>query len=193
MSYKKTAFEFIEDIWENEKVLQVVLFGSVARGDSTRDSDIDLFVIVKDKEETDNLERIASRISDKLELTVSEPDLSDYDESFISDVFGEGIILFSRKKSLEVEGIELEPKALVTFSLKNLEQSEKTKVNRALYGRKTKSKYKGKEYVSEKKGIVPEEGKLGSGTVLVDKNEFKDLRKSFERFGVKFKKYDIWL
>lgn len=193
LNLKKIALNFVERVWDRGDVLEVVLFGSVARGRVKKESDIDLFVVLKDLEKAEEVEEIARDLDPRLEITVAKPDFSSFDESFISDVYGEGITVFSRKNQLEIEGLELEPKAIVSFSLENLEQREKVKVNRALYGRKTRSEYKGKEYVSEKEGLVPKGGKLGRGAVLIDKSTFKKLREVFERFGVTYKKYDVWI
>lgn len=190
---KETILKFVEKIWDREEVLEVVLFGSVARGEARRSSDIDLFVVLKDSESVEDIKEIGRDLSNRLELTVSDPDFTDFDESFISDVYGEGMIIFSRSGSLHVEGMELEPKALVSFSLHDLDQREKVKVGRALYGRKTRSTYRGKEYTSETEGLVPEKGKIGSGAILIDKKTFKEVRGVFERFGVTYKKYDIWI
>ncbi|MCL1874690.1 MAG: nucleotidyltransferase domain-containing protein [Synergistaceae bacterium] len=47
--FHKTIEEFIHRLHlaEGDNLLQVVLFGSVARGDDCDDSDIDIFILLK--------------------------------------------------------------------------------------------------------------------------------------------------
>lgn len=46
-----------------EKIIRVVLFGSVSKGDERNDSDIDLFIVVKAQRDKDNLEPVLERLS----------------------------------------------------------------------------------------------------------------------------------
>lgn len=48
---KKVIKSFVEKLRENigDEILKIMLFGSKARGDFSRDSDIDIFVLVKEK------------------------------------------------------------------------------------------------------------------------------------------------
>jgi predicted nucleotidyltransferase len=59
---EKSLEAFVEKLKESEgdNLLRVVLFGSVARGDSRTDSDIDVFVLVKEGEHDDLGARIVN-------------------------------------------------------------------------------------------------------------------------------------
>ncbi len=45
-----------------EKVYSIIVYGSVARGTATKDSDIDILVIGKDREDWETVSRIAYEI-----------------------------------------------------------------------------------------------------------------------------------
>ena len=71
----KAIKEFLDRLRkaEGDNLLQVVLFGSVARGDNNEDSDIDVFILLKnyDKDVTEKItikERILNIASDVEEL-----------------------------------------------------------------------------------------------------------------------------
>ena len=64
---------FLERLQEREgdNLLRVVLYGSVARGDAREDSDVDVFVLVKNGEGLDLLDRIVE-MSVKADLEAGE-------------------------------------------------------------------------------------------------------------------------
>ena len=51
---KQIAKEFAETI-KSDKIKQIILFGSVARGDDTPDSDIDILIVSDNKKEIEPL------------------------------------------------------------------------------------------------------------------------------------------
>jgi predicted nucleotidyltransferase len=63
---EKALEAFLENLQEQEgeNLLRVVLFGSVARGDSESDSDIDVFVLVKNGTRWELMERIVDLAMD---------------------------------------------------------------------------------------------------------------------------------
>jgi predicted nucleotidyltransferase len=63
---EKALGAFLEKLQqlEGENLLQVVLFGSVARGDSRPDSDMDLFVLVREGVDMELAERIVETSMD---------------------------------------------------------------------------------------------------------------------------------
>ena len=63
---KKAIFEFMRDLLkaEGDNLKKITLFGSVARNEEGADSDIDLFVLLKDDTNPKNMSRARERISD---------------------------------------------------------------------------------------------------------------------------------
>lgn len=55
---RKALAEYVRRVvaYEKDNLLQIILFGSVARGTATPDSDIDVLVLLKEKRKTDERE-----------------------------------------------------------------------------------------------------------------------------------------
>jgi predicted nucleotidyltransferase len=93
------AHEFAEAI-NSDKILKIILFGSVARGDDTDDSDIDILIISDYRDEIwdDVADMIGEFVLEKQEL-ISAHIMSinrfntTQDYSFLSNVLSEGEIL----------------------------------------------------------------------------------------------------
>lgn len=194
MKFKESIYDFIEKICDVEGLLEVVLFGSVARGEAKRGSDIDFFVVVEREEAKEEVRKVKEETDENFELTFSDRNFSKYGESFVSEVYGEGIILYSKRPKLQMEELgKLEPRTLISFSLTNLSQSDKMKIKRALYGSKSRTTYKGKEYQSEVQGLVPEEGRVGRGAILVSKKTERKVEEVFSQYEVVFRKIGVWV
>jgi len=93
------AREFAEAI-KSDKVIKIILFGSVARGDDTEESDIDILIISNDWEEIDSLitDEVFKVVLDKEEL-ISPYVLSQkqFDETkdfnFLTNVLRDGVVI----------------------------------------------------------------------------------------------------
>ncbi len=110
---QKNLKQIIKDI-EPYKPEKIILYGSCARGDFRKDSDIDLFIIKKTKENAfDRIRKVSNLIykseyfgNDKkfpgsIDIIVYTPkelkyryDLGDF---FIKDILKEGKIIYERK------------------------------------------------------------------------------------------------
>ena len=105
---KKAILAFLNDLQKekDEKFLQrLVLFGSKARGDSKRDSDIDLLAIVKDKKAEEKIyESVAKTLSlFNIYLSVKTfpqkefERLTRFGTPFLKNVNKEGIVLWQKQ------------------------------------------------------------------------------------------------
>ena len=111
----KAMEEFLRRLREAEgdNLLQVVLFGSVARGDDNEDSDIDVFILLRnyDKSETEKItikERILDIASTVAELNgyqVYISPLIDSEETYLKNIrkalvyyniADEGVLLYAK-------------------------------------------------------------------------------------------------
>ena len=106
---EKSLAAFVEKLKEQEgdNLLRVVLFGSVARGDCRKDSDLDIFVLVKEGKHFELGERVIGVAVD-VELEEGEclVHLSPFVKTWEEYSFGTrvGIPVFS---AIEEEGIVL--------------------------------------------------------------------------------------
>lgn len=95
----KIAEEFAKSI-NSDDIIQIILFGSVARGDDDEDSDIDILIITnhEDKIHSKVAKEVATIILDKEELIsphiMTEEHFNKIKPySFISNVMKDGVIL----------------------------------------------------------------------------------------------------
>jgi len=127
-----------------------------------------------------------------IQLVVSK-NFTGLDSYFLSQLFKEGILLYGKSPLVSIKGSSYESFALFSFSLENLEQSDKMKIKRILYGYSTSKKVK-KVYKSFSKGLVASFNgfSVGRGAILVPSARAKDIEDVFGARKVKFKRYDLF-
>lgn len=199
----KKVNELIEEIKKISKnyleIETVILFGSVARDQAGKESDLDICIILKN-------ENIKSDISNKIldfekkydkniNLVFTGPSFKNLDRQFIETLLSEGIIVYGKTPVVSIQQLELEPYEIIKFDLINLNHSEKMKIKRLLYGIKTKKKYKGKIYTSEQKGLVEELGglRIGIASILIPEKMSWELENILRKNSVFLRKITIWL
>ncbi|MFQ6052005.1 MAG: nucleotidyltransferase domain-containing protein [Candidatus Hydrothermarchaeota archaeon] len=189
----RQAIEFSNKIKDFEGVLSIVLFGSIARGEATRDSDIDLAIIYSEKKD-DVVRKINAMAPEKFQLThLSIEELKD--EPTISGALsGEGILLFGKPVIVSVEDIELKPKMIIAYDTSELDQNTRNKLYRALYGGTStymkENEKKVKRYVGIADRIRAE--KIGKGVLITDRRNAPEITKTLERFNARWKEIPIW-
>src|SRR3989339_188357 len=142
----KIAAEFALSIQHIEGIRQIILFGSVSRGEDTRTSDIDIAITFHGVE--------------KMQLS-------------------------SQLNKLKPESIQL---TLIPLN-KLHEQTEKVKLNRALYGSTSISRENGKTYQTKTRGLIGEPGieRLQKGVLLIERKKSAKVINVLKRFGAEVK------
>jgi|SRR3989344_1503584 len=173
---------------------EIILFGSVARGEATESSDIDLFFNAKDKfNEKKNLieeeikkfyksqiyEQYNLRgIKNKFSFEIGNLNSWKLKRSIIS----EGIVLYGKYKELPSN-----LKGNVLFNLAPIKDvTKRNRIMRALYGRKEKN------YIS--KGIIKElNGKeISSSVFIIPLDKSEKVRTILEKERVEFNFFEFW-
>lgn len=203
--FKDLVFKFAKHA-SVEEVAYIFLFGSVAKGDADRRSDIDLLVVLdsydRDYEEVEARTRISELAfslekehGKSIQLIFTNKNFEGLDDHFIEVVLNEGILLYSRSPSIRVNGLGLEHYVLVTYGLANLNPKNKMKVKRILYGQKTRKLIKDKSYESEKLGIVQtlQGMRVGAGVIAIPQKNIHNFREELSKLKVAFKEIDLWL
>jgi len=186
-SYASFVLERMNNIQE------IILFGSVARGDFDKDSDIDVFIDLgkEDIKSEKDLKLISEKfyksiiyqkweqkgITNRINAKIGNLNTWDLKRSIIS----EGIVLYGQYKS-EIKG---EHYLLITFNvIKNV--AKRNKVIRELFGREEEKYYK--------EGLVKQlGGKKISPTTLLIKQQFSDKILDFlKKEKVDFKLFEMW-
>lgn len=190
----KIAIDFAEKIKEIKGVVQVILFGSVARGEDKANSDIDVAIVHEGRDKFGIMKEINRLKDEKIQATFLDIKELPNETELTGALSGEGILLYGRPIKIKTEKTELKAKILISYSLSKLTQTNKVKVNRALYGSVSKSEFKGKRYKTETKGLVnePSIDKINKGVLLVDRNKATKIISMFKRFGVDFREIPVW-
>ena len=206
MSIKDAAFELAQNLKEIHGIEAVILFGSAAKDEMHKKSDIDIFLIfnLPDKnpeigEEGREVQKIAVEIENKYKLQnpfsfVFFNRSESIDSDFLWEVVKDGITLYSRPEFILGQKEFLKPAAFISYTYGDIPQKDKMFVKRQLYGYRTKKQLKGKEYISEREGIVSKYGKkLGRATFILDAKKTDEILKLFEEKRVKYSLTKIWI
>lgn len=203
--FKDIVFKFARHASVDD-VAYIFLFGSVAKGDADRRSDVDILVVLdtfdKDFEDIEAKKRISElaltlekEYDRGIQVIFTNKNYDGLDEHFIEEVLKEGILLYAKSPSIIVQGLELKNYAIIMFGLENLNIKDKMKVKRILYGLKTKKVVKGRSYKSEKPGLVQQvQGiRIGAGVIAVPQKNVKILEGELKKLKLTFKTIDLWL
>lgn len=190
----KIAIDFTEKIKDIKGIVQIILFGSVARGEDNLNSDVDVAVVYEKKDKFEIMKDVNKFKDEKIQTTFLDINDLPNETELTGALSGEGILLYGQPIRIKTDKIDLNAKILINYSLTNLKQTDKVKVNRALYGSVSKSEFKGKKYKTETKGMVNEPGieKINKGVLLVDRRKSTKIVKMLKRFGVEVREIAVW-
>jgi len=180
-------------------VKSAMMYGSVALGKARPDSDLDLMIIAP-RNRHEDLARDLYRIGARYDVTVSpylveRTELESLDPQFLESVVRDGVVLKGKPLEPSLRALQLEPYQLVTLQLDRLDQREKVRLSRDLYGYSSERKYKRKRYRSRKKGFLERVGgrKLGRGTFLIPSRVWPELEALLQKHGGKRWAFTVWL
>lgn len=193
----KTAIDFANNIkkLKNKHILQIVLFGSVARGEDKAVSDVDI-AIIHDLKNTDELKsRIHKFQNERIQTTYLSLNKLPEETELVNALTGDGILLCGRPLKVILKAKELKPKTLIIYDTSEIPKTERMKLNRALHGSISKSRYKGKEYVTKITGILKEKGieRLTKAVLLMDPKKAAKITRTLRLYNVKWKEISIWV
>ena len=176
----------------------LVLYGSLVRGELTSRSDIDFFAMFHDEQSLKLGEQKLSKILDdlceqeyeRMSSLHAVTHAAEVDRSFLYNVFREGVAINPLVETSVWNLFSLKPHALFTYSLKQKAQSEKTGIDRMLYGYRQRKGTKTYSY----KGLADSLGAERFGNnLLVRLEKAEELRRFFETHGIKFKQKTVFL
>lgn len=190
----KSAIEFADKIKRIRHILQIVLFGSVARGEDTERSDIDIAIVHDSKDKFNIMNEVNRNKPEKIQTAFVHVSSLPEETEIVGALSGEGILLYGSPISIKEKNLDLKPKIIISYSMAGLLQTEKMKVNRALYGSVSKSVFKGKEYKTETFGLIKEPGieKIGRSVLLAERRSAVKIINLLKRLNIKFKEIPVW-
>jgi len=107
-AYRDVAAEFAART-QKQRIKNILLFGSVARGDTLTPGDIDILIVYKPGFDKKNMDGLVESMLDKYEALISPIYLSETEvkdkmkrfDSFILTVMDEGVVLYGDEKWLK--------------------------------------------------------------------------------------------
>lgn len=196
ISYAGSFVSFLLDTKISKKLDNVILFGSVARGDFDEESDIDIFVDT-DKNINKELERILNLFKEsetckkwrlkgvKNDISLKTGKLEKW--SLRRNVISNGIILYGKYKEMPED---VKYYLLIKLKFRKMERKKKIKLWRKLYGYTQKVGIK--KY--ESRGLVEELGgkKLEKSLIIIPMGRKNEIIKFLNRNKVNYTVNEIW-
>ena len=195
IAYAMNFASFLLDEKISKDIDNIILFGSVARGDFEDESDIDIFIDSKSDIEGEVNKTLSffnqSEMQKKWELKGVKNDISVKVGELSKwrlrrDVIADGILLYGKFKQL-AEGVDYY--LLLTLSFKQFKQGQKVKLWRRLYGYKQKI---GKK-VYHSKGLIENLGakRLDNCLAILVKNK-KEILDFLNKEKINYSLREIW-
>ncbi len=175
----------------------IILFGSLAREDFDKRSDIDLMIVIKEEQPT-NYSPIISRIITELkphrEIRTILTNMNDYDEDYYQNVIREGKVFFG-KLLLTPDNIALQPFFLISYDLSGRPNSLQVRISKKVHGYTSKKILDGKEKIYKYSGLKDIEGaKLVSKSALIlPSNKGLEFINELNQLKITNKNFKIWM
>jgi predicted nucleotidyltransferase len=189
----KDAIDFSNEIKDFDGVLSIILFGSVARGEETIKSDVDIAIIYSQKKNK-TIKKINSIKPEEFQLIhLSMDELKD-EPTLMGALSGEGILLYGKPITVSLEDMELKSKMIIAYDTSKLDQNTRSKLNRALYGGKSTFINNNKKKIKSYPGIADEirAEKIGKGILMIDRKNYPEITKTLKIFNAKWKEIPVW-
>ena len=190
---KRILKKISKELSKIEDVKAVILYGSLARGEFTSRSDVDLFILTTEdktlREVQDKVIELESEIGRNIQPTIRTiAELQKTDTGLLQNIFQEGKILYLREPSDIPSAILLKqkPYLIYSFQISNLPQKDKVRFNRQLY-EQTRNGYKYKGLLQKIAGQ-----KLSAGCVMIPYEQRGKIEKFFKKFKVQFEQLKVW-
>jgi len=190
----ETATKFANKIKNVKGILQIILFGSVATNQDKESSDIDIAIVYSNRDKFSLIKEVNLKKPEKVQTTFLELKQLSKETELVGAVSGEGLLLYGRPIIIQSNKLNLMPKIIISYNLSKLKQTEKVKLNRALYGSVSKSKLKNKQYITYTHGLIKEAGieKINNSVLMVDRTKSKKIMNLLKRFNADFREIPIW-
>lgn len=193
--------DVIKSIGRLRIIRAIIVFGSTARGEDKPESDIDICVVVgkrdrpQEKIISNSFLELEKKHNRNVQLIICDKEFNNVERQFLETILREGKVIIGHVPSIPIQKLQLEPYAIIKYEMKNLGHADKMRLARLLYGKKTQKVYKGKTYLSEKRGLLVKlKGiRTGRNSILLPEKESWILEKKLSELGIKTKKVCAWL
>jgi predicted nucleotidyltransferase len=191
--------EITEAVRDMPGLQSTIVFGSVARGDATEESDLDLFLECDRGAE----ERIWRRLLDigrRHDVPITpvfyrESERGGFDLQFLESIHRHGRVLLGRLPALTPGELDLRPMRLVSYWTPRLSARRRARLLRRLDGYHTAKQVGRRRYRSVQTGFLEGAGgwRVGRGALVVPEKAVRELEGIFQEFRVKRALVPVWI
>lgn len=190
------ALDFVSFLLEhNIRLERAILFGSIVTKEFDEESDVDIFLEAKEKEEDiqNLLAQFEKTIAENWKLKGIENPISlkigklEKWPQLRRNIQSHGILLYGKFKEIPEE---IENYAFFSLNFEAIKRPQKVNIWRKLYG--YTQKVKNKKYIQ--KGLIGELGgkRFDRGVVFIPSNKIKDFKDFLHKNKIKYKLIEIW-
>lgn len=174
----------------------IVLYGSYARKEETKESDIDLLVVLDVKKpiyELKEILKIIRQVDKENKIALQLTNLKDGNYSLYQKILREGKVLIG-KFDIGVKELKLKPYKVINYDLSKLKPAVKVKVSKRVNGSLTKKRIKGKVKEYRYKGLKDETGVivLPNSSLLLPEDVAKGFIQFLEINNVSYRQFNVW-
>lgn len=186
----KAAVKLAKEIKQVKGVLSIFYPGAAA---SKTLKNIDLVVVYSNKIES-SLKNVDSLTTGKLQVKQISLDELENDPELKAAMSGEGVLLHGKAVDVTAEGVKLKSRMILAYDTTQMNQNERNKLNRALYGGISTYKKDGERIVKEYPGLVErvQAQKLGKGVLMVDRFNSSMIIQTLKSFKAKYREIPVW-
>ena len=196
ISYASAFVSFILRSLKDFNVKEIILFGSVARGDFDKESDIDIFVNIQNEKESDKINEVAKNQIDKFykskinEIWVNKGITNEFavkvgvlDKWKLKrSIIADGIVLFGRYNAYpeEIKHYDL----FVFQPVRDI--AKRNRIIRRLFGRK-EGKLLSSGFIEESKGKI-----LSPVSFIIPIESHNKILEIFIKEKIDYRIYEVW-
>jgi hypothetical protein len=186
----KAAYELTKEIKKIKGVISVVYPGAAS---SKILNNTDLIVIYSNISDSssESVEKLAKNKFQIKQITLE--DLGKNPE-FKAAISGEGVLLHGKAIDVTAENLKLKSRVILSYDTTQMNQNDRNKLNRALYGGISTYKKDGQRIVKEYPGIVSKinADKLGKGVLMVDRFNSSLIIQTLKTFKAEWREIPVW-
>lgn len=174
----------------------IVLYGSYAKGEATKESDIDLLIVLdveKPIYELKNILKIVRQVDKENKISLQLTNLKDGNYSLYQKVLREGKAL-TGKFDVGLNELKLRPYKVINYDLSNLKPAVKVKVSKRVNGSLIKKRIKGKVKEYKYNGLKDEKGVivLPNSSILLPEEIANGFIQFLDINNVRYKQFNVW-
>ena len=188
----KTALDFSDGIKKLPGIQSITLMNNIGWGESIKDSNITIMIIYR-KKDKQTVKKIDSLKPEKLNIHHLNVKELKADLHFL-DTLSNGIIIYGQPVTVKAEDIYLKARMIISYDTSKLNQSERSRLNRALYGGISTYQKNNERIKKQYPGLIEQidAQKIGKAVLMVNRLNASQIIQTLEHYSATWTKIPIW-